>query len=109
MNDLREVALGRNGKLSFICLHPRVEPIDEHHSPGRRGGRSQEQGMIAPRANATDRATGKSPEAIGFEPLRVRITAGIHRSLYSTEAAPQTERGFSATDDHRLNTDGTRG
>ena len=81
MNDLRQVALRGNGKLSSVSSHPRVEPVYEHHPSRRRSGRGQEQGVIASRAKAADCAAGESAKAVGFEPLCVRIPTGRHNFL----------------------------
>ena len=54
-------------------LHPGVEPVDEHHSAGRRGRRAEQQRVIAACANTGYRAGRKAAKAIRLEPFRAIV------------------------------------
>ena len=55
MNDTGVVTLGRERELTVVVLEPGIEAVDEHHAARRRRSRSQEQGVIAPCADACRR------------------------------------------------------
>ena len=69
MRDVGAVALRADREAPGRSLDPGVEAVDEHHAPGRRRRRGQQQRVVAPRADPGDRARGEPAEAVGLEPL----------------------------------------
>ena len=86
-----KIALRRQVDAALGRVDPRVESVDEHHPPGRRRGRDDEQPVIAARAHAAHRAGREPAQAVGLEPLsgiqvhegNVRISDRINLELGS--------------------------
>ena len=76
MHNVRRVALRGNRKGATRCFDPGIEAIHERHASGGRGGRRQEQRVVAPCADAGDGAAGEAAEAVGFQPFGVERCEG---------------------------------
>ncbi len=69
VHDVGHVALARERHQPRRRLEPGLEAVDEHDAAGRRCRRRQQQRVIAPRADAVDRARGKPAQAISLQPF----------------------------------------
>ena len=76
IRDVRRVALGAEREAAGWRLEPHLDPVHQHHAPGRRRGRSQQQRMIAPRPDAGDGPRGEPAQTIGLEPLGIEQSSG---------------------------------
>src|SRR5207247_5841902 len=69
VNDVRRVALRGEGYRPARGLDPRLKPVHQHDAAGGRGGRGEEERVVAPCADPTRRTRGEAAEAVGLEPL----------------------------------------
>ena len=98
MPHARGVHVTRQRHAAGRRRRPHLEAVHEHHPAGGRCGGRKQQAVIAPRADAADRAAGETAKAVGLQPLPLLARLKTHRVSSVPSMLPEPPRVGSLGD-----------